>query len=415
MKFIYNKRLLKEVSQIILKNIGYIPTALHVWRTLKNAKMAHILPYEIPFRADGISYLKHTERKDILGRADWVLKEVLVKDPEKLISKMPKIIGRQFQGQWAIYACSMTAFALCNIIKLFPETKDKYLHCLPELIDLVNTPTIRFYDTMWWEEDAMETLDSNNSHMTYISILAWMIGQYRLIGGDGRYDMLHLKLCQALHRRMLLYPDLNLPSFPNGVIFFPDMMFSILAMNDYGRIHNGEYCEIVSQWLYKAKNEWIDPKTGLLFSTLFRNRTSGRVSGAYSGLNTTCLCLLDKDFGRHQYLLLKKWLGVSYGGSKHIRYGIMEYLNGSPRISFDIDAGPIVYGLSPTGIAFTMGAGTYLGDWSFRNGLLRTAEFGGHTVKSRKTRHYKLAEIMLTGEAITLAMRTMVDTENSYK
>lgn len=86
-----------------------------------------------------------------------------------------------------------------------------------------------------------------------------------------------------------------------------------------------------------------------------------------------------------------------------------------PRISFDIDAGPIVYGLSPTGIAFTMGAGTYLGDWSFRNGLLRTAEFGGHTVKSRKTRHYKLAEIMLTGEAITLAMRTMVDTENSYK
>lgn len=261
MKFIYNKRLLKEVSQIILKNIGYIPTALHVWRTLKNAKMAHILPYEIPFRADGISYLKHTERKDILGRADWVLKEVLVKDPEKLISKMPKIIGRQFQGQWAIYACSMTAFALCNIIKLFPETKDKYLHCLPELIDLVNTPTIRFYDTMWWEEDAMETLDSNNSHMTYISILAWMIGQYRLIGGDGRYDMLHLKLCQALHRRMLLYPDLNLPSFPNGVIFFPDMMFSILAMNDYGRIHNGEYCEIVSQWLYKAQNEWIDPKT----------------------------------------------------------------------------------------------------------------------------------------------------------
>lgn len=56
-----------------------------------------------------------------------------------------------------------------------------------------------------------------------------------------------------------------------------------------------------------------------------------------------------------------------------------------------------------------MGAATYLGDWGFRKGLLRTAELGGHTVKSRKTRHYKLADIMLTGEAITLAMRTMVN------
>ena len=266
MKYRYNKRMIKELAPIILNNIGYIPTALHVWHTLKKAKMAPVSDYEISFWLEGIPYLKHKERKDIIGRADWLLKEVLVKDPEQLIRKMPEIIGRQFQGQWAIYACSMTAFALCNIIKLFPDTKDKYLYRLPELIDLVNTPTIRLYDTMWWEEDAMETLDGNNSHMTYLSIIAWMIGLYRMVGGDDRYDDLHRKLCDTLNRRMRQSRDLNLPSFPNGVVFLPDMMFCLLALKDYGKLHNGEFEDTLSLWLQMAKNNWIDKETGLLYS-----------------------------------------------------------------------------------------------------------------------------------------------------
>lgn len=415
MKYRYNKRVLKGITPIILNNIGYIPTALRVWRTLRNAKIVPVSDYEISFWEEGIPHLKHKERKDILGRADWLLKEVLVKDPEQLISKMPEIIGRQFQGQWAIYACSMTVFALCNIIKLFPDTKDEYLHRLPGLIDLVNTPTIRFYDTMWWEEDAMETLNGNNSHMTYLSILAWMIGQYRLVGGDGRYDDLHRKLCDTLNRRMRLSRDLNLPSFPNGVVFLPDMMFCLLALKDYGKLYEGEFEDTVSLWLQMAKNHWIDKKTGLLYSFYYRNRTAGRVSGAYAGLNCTGLAMLDEEFGREQFQIMKSALGVKFGKEFEPYIAIKEYLHSSSKISFDIDAGPVIYGLSPSGTAFSMGAATYLGDWDFRKGLLATAELGGHTVKSRKTRHYKLAEIMLTGEAITLAMRTMVNFDEINK
>lgn len=405
---------MKEVAPLILKNIGYIPTALHVWHTLKNAEMGPVSDFDTPYRADGVSHLQHKERKDILGRTDWLLKEVLVKDPEQLIKKMPEIIGRQFQGEWAIYACSMTAFALCNIIQLWPDTKDKYLHRLPELIDLVNTPTLRFYDTMWWEEDAMETLDGDKSHMTYLSILAWMMGRYRLVGGDERYDDIHRKLCDTLNRRMRQSRDLNLPSFPNGVVFLPDMMFCLLALNDYGKLHNGEFAETIDLWLHMAKNHWIDKEIGLLYSCYYKNGIYGRVSGAYAGLNCTGLVLLDEEFGREQFQIMKKTLGVKFGREPYPYIAIKEFRHPSSNISFDVDAGPVIYGLSPSGIAFSMGAATYLGDWDFRDGLLRTAELGGHTVKSWKTRHYKLAEIMLTGEAITLAMRTMVNfDENS--
>lgn len=408
MQLKYDKKLLKEAASLALNNIGYIPTAIRVWRVLRNTEMKPVRDYPITFRPDGITYLQNKEYKDLIGRADWLLKEIIVQNPDHLINKMPKMIGRQFQGEWAIYACSMTAFALCNIIRLFPKTKDKYLHRIPELIDIVNTPTIRYYDTMWWNEDAMDTLDGDNSHMTYLSILAWMIGQYRLAGGDARYDRLHTKLCDTLNRRMRQSRDLNLPSFPNGVIFLPDMMFCVLALKDYGKTHDGEFDDTVKLWLHSAKNNWIDKKTGLLYSCYYKNRTEGRVSGAYAGLNCTCLSLLDEDFGKEQFQIMKRTLGVQFGNESNPYIGVKEYLHSSSKVYFDIDAGPIIYGLSPSGISFSMGAATYLGDWHFRNRLLATAELGGHTVKSRGTRHYKLAEIMLTGEAITLAMRTMV-------
>ena len=72
----------------------------------------------------------------------------------------------------------------------------------------------------------------------------------------------------------------------------------------------------------------------------------------------------------------------------------------------DIDAGPIILNLSPSGTAFAIGSATYFKDTVFRNKLLHTAEIAGHTVKWKNSRHYLLAELALVGEAITLAMRT---------
>lgn len=51
---------------------------------------------------------------------------------------------------------------------------------------------------------------------------------------------------------------------------------------------------------------------------------------------------------------------------------------------------------------------TYLGDWQFRSKLLRTANLVGVTVRKKKnhTRHYRLGEIAIVGEAVELGMRT---------
>ena len=68
----------------------------------------------------------------------------------------------------------------------------------------------------------------------------------------------------------------------------------------------------------------------------------------------------------------------------------------------DIDAGPILFELSPSGTAFMTGAATYFNDSSVRKDILRTAEFAGHSVRHNGKRHYLLANVALVGESIML-------------
>lgn len=394
----YNKAdLAQKGAKLLFSNIGYLPTALRTFSELKK---------DNPRNYDSIKFHigLESEKDDTLARARWLCKEVIV-EPQKLIDKMPEIIGRQYQGQWAIYACSMTCFALSNIIKRWPELTNEFIGKIPQLINLVMTDEIKYYDSSMWKEDPLSTLDGNKSHMTYLSILAWMITSYKRVSDDKRYDNLLDKICSALYRRMLHQPNGNLPSFPNGIVFLPDMMFTLVSLNNYPKLtgNHPEYQEVVKRWLDNARRNLIDPKTGLLISLYYKNGRRGVMMGSYSALNCSCLAFIDKDFARQQYELFKKHF------ARNGKYcGFNEYLDGDRNLSFHIDAGPIIYGMSPTGTAFSFGAATILEDWKFRQGMLNTCELAGKTLHSRGMSHYKLAEIMLTGEAITLGMRTAI-------
>lgn len=92
-------------------------------------------------------------------------------------------------------------------------------------------------------------------------------------------------------------------------------------------------------------------------------------------------------------------------------FGISEFLDKSPMFSFDVDAGPIVFGLSPSGTTFALGAATWLSDWEMRSKLLQTASTASDTIvdEAQNTCHYRLGEVALCGEAVALGMRTMVN------
>ena len=344
------------------------------------------------------------EKKEIVRRANYLTSKVAI-DPQKLLDEMPSGIGTQFQGEWALYTCSMTCAALANIAILYPQNKETAIKFIGQIIDIAMSEEIREYDKQCWGEDPMDGIYGDLSHISYYSHLAWMISRYKQIGGDGKYDGIYNTLCRSMNRRIRQSPILNLPTYPGEAIYVPDMLVAIVALNNYSIQYHGEYSSTVKLWIDKAKNEWIDKETGLLASFLVEDRGHSEIAlpvkGSYSALNIFYLSLIVPDFAKEQYEYLKKYFMQSFPVN-----GISEFHDKSCWLGMDIDAGPILFNLSPSGTAFAIGCATSLDDMEFRRQLLKTAEIAGNTIRWFDKSHYLLANLALVGEAITLAMRT---------
>ena len=343
------------------------------------------------------------ERTDIIARRDYLERKLLT-SPGRVIDLMPSIVGRQFQGEWALYSCSMMAASLVNISELYPDTREENMQSIARLIEIVVSPELRLYDAMRWGEDPLQTLAGSKSHISYISHLAWMICGYKRAGGDARYDELLDALCEAMNRRILRSMGMNLQTYPGELIYVPDMLVAIVALKQYAEMYDGRYGGTVQQWMRRAKGEWIDEETGLLVSFLQESGSQVEglpIKGSYSALNCYYLTMVDRAFAQGQYERLKElfWKGGLVPGLK-------EYWDRTCLIGMDIDAGPILLQLSPSGTAFLAGPATFFGDDEVRHDILGTAELAGHTIVMGTKRHYLLANIALVGEAIMLAMRT---------
>ena len=348
-----------------------------------------------------------SEKKDIMARRDFIIGKV-VTNPQQLIDEMPWLVGPQFQGEWALYSCSMLSAALVNTTLIYDEDREANIARIDSLIQMVLSPELRAYDRERWGEDPLETLDGNESHISYISHLAWMIGGYKHIGGGDKYDEIYHKLCETMNRRIIESPNMNLPTYPGECVYVPDMLVAIVALSVYSQQYEGKYYSTVCQWTDEAKHHWLDKDTGMLASFLPDEREGmygeAPIKGSYSALSCYYLTFVDEEFAQDQYEKLKS----SFLQKRPIT-GFKEYHDRRCWLGLDIDAGPIICNLSPTGTAFAVGSVTYFQDWTLRKKLLKTGEMAGTTWHRKDKSHYLLADVALVGEAIMLAMRTATE------
>ncbi len=348
-----------------------------------------------------------SEKTDIMARRNYLIGKV-VTNPQQLIDEMPRLVGPQFQGEWALYSCSMLSAALVNTTLIYDEDREANIARIDSLIQMVLSPELRAYDRERWGEDPLETLDGKESHVSYLSHLAWMIGGYKRIGGGDKYDELYHRLCETMNRRILESPNMNLPTYPGECVYVPDMLVAIVALTIYSQQFEGKYYSTVCQWIDEAKHQWLDKDTGMLASFLPDEREGmygeAPIKGSYSALSCYYLTFVDEEFAQDQYERLK----ANFLQKRPIT-GFKEYHDRRCWLGMDIDAGPIVCNLSPTGTAFAVGSVTYFEDWALRKKLLKTGEMAGTTWHRKGKNHYLLADVALVGEAIMLAMRTAVE------
>ena len=70
----------------------------------------------VPFGMYGVGTFEG-ERNDILRRRNYLIGK-LATTPQKVMEEMPGGMDEQFQGEWAMYSCSMFAVALTNIARI---------------------------------------------------------------------------------------------------------------------------------------------------------------------------------------------------------------------------------------------------------------------------------------------------------
>ena len=216
------------------------------------------------------------EKKEIIRRANYLTSKVCA-TPQGLLDEMPNGIEEQFQGEWALYTCSMTSAALANIAILYPQNKELSSKFIGQIIDIAMSEEIREYDRMRWGEDPMDGIYGNRSHISYYSHLAWMISRYKQVGGDGKYDNTYHSLCKAMNNRICQSPIFNAPTYPGECIYIPDMLVAIVALSNYAHQYSGKYLSTVDKWIEKASLEWIDQETGLLASFIKENHEKHRL------------------------------------------------------------------------------------------------------------------------------------------
>ena len=220
------------------------------------------------------------EKTELLQRRNYLVENVVV-GPQQLLDRMPQEIGSQFEGEWALYSCSMLAEALSNMAQLYPEPKDEAIATVDSLIGIVTSPELRAYDAARWGADPLESLEGDESHVSYLSHLAWVIGNYKRIGGGDKYDELYDSVCLTMNRRIVSSPLYTLPTYPYESVYVPDMLVAIVALSDYAKLREGRCAETVRTWIDRAKSEWIDDETGLLVSFL---GDSGKTGAPVKGL-----------------------------------------------------------------------------------------------------------------------------------
>jgi hypothetical protein len=305
-------------------------------------------------------------------------------------------------GEWELVSLSMTGLAAANLAFEHPKTRDQARRELASLCDRALEERVRAFDADTWGEDPLATLESNHGHIGYLGHLDLLLGTWRALGGDDPARVaLHRDITRALARRMAASPSRYLETYP-GAIWTADNAVVLAAIGLFDRVEGSDaHRALLDQQVAYTRAHLLDPRTGLVvFRVTGEGQPLGTSRGSGVGWNAIYLPFADEGFAREQAEALRrtmiKRLPLGCAGVREFPAGVSG--------RGDVDSGPVILEVSPSGTGFGIAALRTLGDDALAADLLDTAELAGATVQWNGERRYLVGPIV--GDASVLAART---------
>jgi hypothetical protein len=310
-----------------------------------------------------------------------------------------------FRNEWQFGTYQMGALGLLQVCRAHPEHRSAFLPAAERAIDEMLSERVRAFDAHAWEEDPLTSLEGSKGHAAYLGYLNLALGVHRTIQSGHRFAELNDRITDALVRRIGESPQGILETYPRQS--YPIDNAAVLGSILLHERQTGiEHRTAVARSLAGFRMNWRDPHSGLLYQAIDTNRGVPRDRARASGtaLAAVFLGIGDQAVGRDLLAAIRGHCAGSLAGFGYVR----EYADGSIFETGDVDSGPVLLGISPSGTGFTLGAAHMFRDRELFLQLYRTAHLAGTPVTRGDRRMWVTGGPL--GNAILLAMLT-ADTE----
>ncbi len=336
--------------------------------------------------------------------------EKILKTP---INKNSEITTIGYQNcEWKLFSLSFSTYALTNIAFIDTTFKEDVI----ELIDsaIQKTLTDKIYKCYFGKENPVSPNINSTGSILYFGHLNMMLGCYRLLSDDIKYNEINDKLSESLYSRFMKSEFMCLQSYYNS-IWIPDNTVALASLKLHSQNTGSEYEKICKKWIDFAKTNFVDNETGLLCSTI--NTGTGEKleepRGSMIGWSIFFIYRFDKTFAKEQYENYRTKFSKNLGILRLFRE---RYKNKKTDYYGDIDSGPIILGYSIPANAFAFGDAVATEDLRNAKRLHRLIKLGSKKEKLNNEIKYKTRfidmEISPLAEALILYFETMIEWKN---
>ncbi|MBK8477368.1 MAG: hypothetical protein IPL39_14035 [Opitutaceae bacterium] len=305
-----------------------------------------------------------------------------------------------FRGEWQFGTYQMAALGLLQVCREHPELAGELRPGIENSITGLVSRSVRDFDAQQWGEDALASLDGAKGHAAYLGYLNLVLSLERATFPDSNHAALNDRISFALARRFRDSAQHIVETYPNEA--YPvDNAAGIASLLIHQRVTGTDHLKDIAPTLQQMRAGWRDPRTGLLLQAIDgrtglsydRGRASGTALAAYF------LSMGESEVSGALFAAVRTHLAGSILG-----FGFVDEYASGERGGGDIDSGPLIFGMSPSGTGFSIACSRAFGDRTLYMKLARTAYLTGAPV-SRGAERYFITGGPL-GNAIMLAMFT---------
>ncbi len=304
----------------------------------------------------------------------------------------------RFDGQSAIAIYQMAILGLGQIVLEHPEKREAYLPAMRSAAERMVAPETLSYAGQVWGHHGAQRMSPGEGH-AYLGYVNLALGMLRAVDPSTPHAALHDRLSAAFAERLAASPTGLVETYP-GETWPPDVAAVAGSVGLHAKVTGTDRRALLDAWADRFARCALDGSGYLVqrvksgsCAPLDAPRGSGTAVAAYF----TSFAVPSLSAKLHRAI-------VSEGRRSLFGFGgVREYARGHSGIG-DVNAGPILFGVSVGATGFAIGSARANRDRELYRELYRTAHLFGVPVASSDGESFAVGGTL--GNALLLAMLT---------